>query len=300
MRDVTSCISIKISMQGIPKSGILKVSTQSQSLASTSASSSSPRVRISRARQSKLRRNPQKRDAPNMKSTNNTLQRVSTVDSQSSADITAETTKNVHDETAAQTNDANQRRVRFNTISIREYEIQPSDNPASIYLPGLELGWKYNIVLPSGSIDTFENQRGKQRRLHYQKRPLPTKHRRLLLQRFGFSQAEIEAASNRARTLKEERERSVDRMQLDWYDRIVEDLRVGCSSAKKWSCKSKAVVDGVEGSKRETGSLLHPSVLVDTSVETSSVFDNSGSKGDHQQQMMLDDDDFATKVEVAQ
>lgn len=259
---------------------------------------------MSRAHQSK-RHSPQKGYVTNVKSdsNNNIIQRVSTRDSQSSTDVTDATTEDdVHNEAAAaaQTNEVKQTRVRFNTISIRQYEIQPSDNPASIVLPGLELGWKYNIVLPSGSIDTFENQRVRQRQPHYQRRPLPINHRRLLLHQFGFSNAEIEAASDRARTLREERERSVERMKFDWYDRIMEDVRVGCSRALKWRCKGSAVVDGVEGRKRENDSLLHPpSVLVDTSVETSSCFDTSSSKGDNQQQMMLDDDDFATKGEEA-
>ena len=65
-------------------------------------------------------------------------------------------------------------------------------------------------------------------------------------------------------------------MHLDWYDRIVEDLRLRGSRTLQWSCKvGSAVVDGVEEMKRENGNLLHPSVLVDTSVEASSCFDAS-------------------------
>ncbi len=274
-------------MQRIPKSGILKVSTLSESLASSS--SLSRRGRISRAHQSK-------QHVP--RSTSNILRRLSKLGSQSSAS-TAAATRNVHNEATAQTNDVKQRRVRFNTISIREYEIQPSDNPSSMFSPGLELGWKYNVLVSSFSIDTFESQRVIQRQPQYQQRPLSIKHRRLLLQEFGFSTAEIEAASFRARTLREERERSIERMHLDWYDRIVEDLRLRCSSRTlQWSCKvGSAVVDGVE-MKRENGNLLHPSMLVDTSVEASSFFDASLKK-DNQQQVMLDDDDVATKGQEA-
>ena len=266
----------------------MKVSTLSESLAAISLSSR--RGVISRA-QSSRRHNSLKRDVPIKKSSSNNILRRLSLGSQSSA------TKTAAAESAAQTDSAKQKRVRFNTISIREYEIQPSDNPSSMFFPGLELGWKYNVLVSSFSIDTFESQRVIQRREQYQQRPLLTTYRRSLLHEFGFSQKDIEVASARARALKEERERSIERMHLDWCDRIMEDLRVGCSRVLKLSCKGSTVVDGVYVMKGENDHVLHPSVLVDTSAETGSFFD-AGLKEEQLKQMLVDND-ATTKGEEA-
>jgi len=145
----------------------------------------------------------------------------------------------------------------------------------------------------SYSIDKFESQRVEQRQTQYHRKPLPLKHRRLLLHEFGFSTEEIEVASARARTLREERERSIERMNLDWCDRIMEDLGVSWSRVLKFSCKGDSVVDGVE-----ENTVLHPSVLVDASVEASSFFEAS-LKEEQLQQVIVEDDAVATKMEEA-
>ena len=255
----------------------MKVSTQSESLAATSLSSR--RSVISRAQS--RRKNSLKRDAsPKKRSSNIILRRLSTrsLGSQSPA------AKNKHNKVAPQTiNDAKQKRVRFNTISIREYEIQPSDNPSTMFYPGLELGWKYNVLVSSFSIDTFESQRAIQRREQYHQRPLLTTYRRSLLLEFGFSPKDIEVASARARALKEEREKSIERMHLDWCDRIMEDLRVCCSRVLKLSCKgSSDVVDGIDVMKGENDTV--------ESAETGS-FSNASLKEDLPHQMIVHDDD---------
>jgi len=266
----------------------MKVSTLSESLTAISLSSRRGVISRAQSRRHKLT----KRDLPNKKSSSNNILRRFSLGSQSPA------TKTAVAEAAAQTNNAKQKRVRFNTISIREYEIQPSDNPSSMFYPGLELGWKYNVLVSSFSIDTFESQRVIQRRKQYHQRPLLTSYRKSLLKEFGFSQKEIEVASARARALKEERERSIERMHLDWCDRIMEDLRVGCSRVLKLSWKDSTVVDGVEVVKGENDTMLHPSVLVDTSAETGSFFD-AGLKEEQLQQVIVDDNDAATEGEEA-
>lgn len=129
-----------------------------------------------------------------------------------------------------------ERVVNFTTVTIREFEIQPSDNASSITGdPCLELGWNYNILLSSFSIDAFEDQRTKQRLDEYHRRPLPNDKRTLLLQEFGYSKDEIEVASSKARKLRAERKRSVgrDANGLDGLDLVIENLgdlkkKLGC------------------------------------------------------------------------
>ena len=295
LEELTITTTHQNTMQAIPKKGIMKVSTQSESLAATSLSSRRSIISRSQSR----RNNSLKRDASTKKSSSNIiLRRLSTrsLGSQSPA------AKNKHHKVAPQTiNDAKQKRVRFNTISIREYEIQPSDNPSTMFYPGLELGWKYNVLVSSFSIDKFESQRTTQRREQYNQRPLLTTYRRSLLLEFGFSQKDIEVASARARALKEEREKSIERMHLDWCDRIMEDFRVCCSRVLKLSCKRSVVADGVDVMKGENDTVdtvdtvLHPSVLVDTSAETGSFFDASLKEDLPHQMIVHDDNNDATR-----
>ena len=255
----------------------MKVSTQSESLAAVSLSSR--RSIISRAQS--RRNNSLKRDASTKKRSSNVILRRFSTRSLGSQSCDA---RNTHNKVAAQTinDDAKKKRVRFNTISIREYEIQPSDNPSTMFYPGLELGWKYNVLVSSFSIDTFENQRAIQRREQYHQRPLLTTYRRSLLLEFGFSQKDIEVASARARALKEEREKSIERMHLDWCDRIMEDLRVCCSRVLKLSCKGSAVANGADVMKGENDTV--------ESAETGS-FSNASLKEDLPHQMIVHDDD---------
>lgn len=56
------------------------------------------------------------------------------------------------------------KKIHFENITIREYEVQPSDNPSAMTGGvGMELGWKYNILTNNYSIDHFEQQREHQR-----------------------------------------------------------------------------------------------------------------------------------------
>ena len=143
---------------------------------------------------------------------------------------------------------------------------------------GMELGWKYNVLTDSYPIDSFEHQRENQRLTNYYKRPLPPTNRvKLLKEEFGFTDMEIEIAKKRAEQLKEERERSIKRTQLDWLDLLMEDL-----SCCRSSSSSAVVIDGggggsssrvSEGERMKSDEeRLHPTILVDKSVEGNSFF----------------------------
>ena len=98
---------------------------------------------------------------------------------------------------------------------------------------------------------------------------------------------EIEKAKKRAEQLQKERERSIKRTHLDWLDLLMEDL--SCCRSSSSSTAAVVVIDGGGGSSSssvgrggkkmksdddedEEKERLHPSVLVDTSVEASSFF----------------------------
>lgn len=171
------------------------------------------------------------------------------------------------------------KKIHFENITIREYEVQPSDNPSAMTGGvGMELGWKYNILTNNYSIDHFEQQREHQRLKQYHQRPLPPTDRvKLLKEEFGYTDMEIEIAKKRVEQLKEERERSIKREKLDWLDLLMENLFC-CRS----SSSSAVVIDGGGGSSSSRVSegekmksdeeRLHPTILVDKSVEGSSFF----------------------------
>ncbi|KAL7451629.1 hypothetical protein ACHAWC_003452 [Mediolabrus comicus] len=177
------------------------------------------------------------------------------------------------------------KKVHFENITIREYEVQPSDNPSAMTGGvGIELGWKYNILTNNYSIDHFEQQRQHQRLKQYQNRPLPPTDRvKLLKEEFGYTDNEIEEARKRAEQLQKERERSIKRLKYDWFDLLMENLFCCRSSS---SSSSVVVIDGGGGSSSsrvsegekmksdddEEKERLHPTILVDKSVEGSSFF----------------------------
>ncbi len=172
------------------------------------------------------------------------------------------------------------KKIHFENITIREYEVQPSDNPSAMTGgAGMELGWNYNILTDNYPIDSFEHQRENQRLTNYYKRPLPPTNRvKLLKEEFGFTDMEIEIAKKRAEQLQKERERSIKRTQLDWLDLLMEDL--SCCRSSSSSTAAVVVMDGGGGSRRVGGGKkmesdeerLHPSVLVDKTVGASSSF----------------------------
>lgn len=177
------------------------------------------------------------------------------------------------------------KKVHFENITIREYEVQPSDNPSAMTGGvGMELGWKYNILTNNYSIDHFEQQRQHQRLTNYYRRPLPPTDRvKLLKEEFGYSDEAIEEARKCAEQLQKERERSIKRLKYDWLDLLLESLFCCRSSS---SSSSVVVIDcgGGGGSSRvsegekmksdeeEEKERLHPTILVDKSVEGSSFF----------------------------
>ena len=172
------------------------------------------------------------------------------------------------------------KKIHFEYITIREYEVQPSDNPSAMTGGvGMELGWKYNILTNNYSIDHFEQQREHQRLTNYHKRPLPpTDCVKLLKKEFGYTDMEIEIAKKRAEQLKEERERSIKREKLDWLDLLMENLSCcrssSSSSAVVIDCGGGSSSSSVGGGKKMKSDeeRLHPTILVDKSVEGSSFF----------------------------
>jgi hypothetical protein len=140
------------------------------------------------------------------------------------------------------------KKIHFENITIREYEVQPSDNPSAMTGGvGVELGWKFNVLTNNYSIDHFEQQREHQRLKNYHMRPLPPMDRvKLLKEEFGYTDKEIEEARKCAEQLQKERERSIKRLKLDWLDLLMENL-----SCCRSSSSSVVVIDGSGGGGEE-------------------------------------------------
>ncbi|KAL3792654.1 hypothetical protein HJC23_009382 [Cyclotella cryptica] len=128
---------------------------------------------------------------------------------------------------AAQATAANDGRkhVHFSDVTVREYEIIPSDTPAVSSGAGIELGWKYNIAAEKASIDDYENVRCPKRRQYYECTPaLTALQRRIRLSQFGYSKEDIDEASSRAAMLRKSNERSIARRKFDRVSELTEDI----------------------------------------------------------------------------
>lgn len=81
-------------------------------------------------------------------------------------------------------------KVRFASLTVREYEVTPGDNPSCSKGPPVSLGWAYNES-GSLSIDCYEAHVQESRRTREQIK-LPWFYREMMLQEFGYSDHEIQ------------------------------------------------------------------------------------------------------------
>jgi len=267
----------------LPKRSIMKVSTLAESLAvagsSISATHAAAAASSSRPRSATMSPliHQRRLSAPTTSSPSSS---AAASERRSALALAAASANSEQQQQDAANSNTAVRRVHFNHITIREYQIQPSDNPAMINQPGLELaGWDYTTLLDSFPIDEYEqiirSQQPQQlyrpsSQQQYHKRPIPPIGRQIILKEFGYTKEEIDDASNKAKILRMEREKSIQRMNYDWCDGIIEGLgsswkfvkrgllRGGQSTtfvgSGKSSIGSRAVVkDEMEGRRRRSG-----------------------------------------------
>lgn len=130
--------------------------------------------------------------------------------------------------------------VRFGTVSIREYEVIPSDNPSVQSGVGIQLGWRYNQPLVHKLVEEYEKEHCRRfgREIYHLHPPSATM-RYIKLREFGFTDDDISAASLSATRQREERDKSLARMRFDRYDALKEDVRLAYKSLSKWKARMK-------------------------------------------------------------
>mmetsp|Transcript_5520 Transcript_5520/g.10070 ORF Transcript_5520/g.10070 Transcript_5520/m.10070 type:complete len:156 (+) Transcript_5520:196-663(+) len=123
--------------------------------------------------------------------------------------------------------------ARFSDVSIREYEVIPSDHPSVQIGVGIELGWKYNMLCEHKPIDEYEQERKKFRNPYYTQLPPPSATaRHCKLREFGFTKEEITEAAKRSAAQRKQLTKSLRRMKLDRFDEMKEDFSIAVGGKK--------------------------------------------------------------------
>mmetsp|Transcript_40704 Transcript_40704/g.85513 ORF Transcript_40704/g.85513 Transcript_40704/m.85513 type:complete len:138 (+) Transcript_40704:55-468(+) len=118
--------------------------------------------------------------------------------------------------------------VCFSDVSVREFELLPCDNNPSVQCgPGIELGWRYNVLHNHKPIDEYEEERCKKRIPKYHLKEPPSRRlRHIKLKRFGFTEKEINDAERSCARRRRELEKSVARMRRDRIYELKEDMSI--------------------------------------------------------------------------
>jgi hypothetical protein len=122
---------------------------------------------------------------------------------------------------------SNHKHVHFSDVTIREYEVIPSDNPAVAFGgPGIELGWNFITSIQNASIIDFDEMRMPQRirKFNTKEGLLSAKQRYTRLHEFGFSNEDIKETMQRAAILRESIQKSVQMMKYDRFDERMENI----------------------------------------------------------------------------
>jgi hypothetical protein len=126
--------------------------------------------------------------------------------------------------------------VKFSNICIRNYEQCVGDNPAVTYGTPISLDWVYEELIPL-DLEQYEATRGRRRTLrqlmmNYYDR------RNLLCNKYGYSEAELDAAEKQVNTIR--RSRSLTRALLP-ASRVQELVYSAARKTKRiWPKKSKS------------------------------------------------------------
>ena len=96
---------------------------------------------------------------------------------------------------------AQTKKVKFNTVEIREYDIILSNNPACEYGPSIEIGWEYTDINTADDairVSQYEKDRFGKRRHEKHGRPsklyLSQVRRESILKKAGYTEKEVNAA----------------------------------------------------------------------------------------------------------
>uniref|UniRef100_A0A6S8J6A7 Major facilitator superfamily (MFS) profile domain-containing protein n=1 Tax=Amphora coffeiformis TaxID=265554 RepID=A0A6S8J6A7_9STRA len=125
------------------------------------------------------------------------------------------------------------REVHFGTVQVREYSRTIGDNPFCSKGAPIALDWDYHQGDPV-SLDWHELDRfsGRRRKTSARRLLLDPLQRRMLLWRWGFEIAEIDAAVKRNE--QEKRRQSINQLFLPWF--VLQEFVVTQQSALRKSC----------------------------------------------------------------
>mmetsp|Transcript_15906 Transcript_15906/g.33270 ORF Transcript_15906/g.33270 Transcript_15906/m.33270 type:complete len:316 (-) Transcript_15906:304-1251(-) len=147
--------------------------------------------------------------------------------------------------------------VKFSDVTIREFDLTASDNPAVRGGAAIELGWKYNILNPT-TLEEFESIRSTQRSPDFAKDKRLTRHeRQRILREFGFTNKDIQEAAKRATIIRNKRKRSIALMSHDHLYEALEEVKIFlCGGCRNCDGSNSAVLE-------DYGSKVHPSLVAD-------------------------------------
>jgi hypothetical protein len=144
-------------------------------------------------------------------------------------------------------NTIRKKRVKFSNICIRNYEQCIGDNPAVTYGTPISLDWAYEELIPL-DLEQYEATRGRRRTLrqlmmNYYDR------RNLLCNKYGYSEAELDAAEKQTNTIR--RNRSLTRALLP-ASKVQELVYSAARKTKRiWPKKSKSKNDDLSDNHQQ-------------------------------------------------
>jgi len=106
--------------------------------------------------------------------------------------------------TSKRCSSANPRRVQFQAVIVRCYDQCIGDNPAVSYGTPISLDWTYEQMAPV-DFDAYETLRSDQRRTLRQMMLNYYNRRNILIYRFGYTEAEVNAAEKLANKVRSQR-----------------------------------------------------------------------------------------------
>jgi len=113
--------------------------------------------------------------------------------------------------------------VRFSTITIQEYPIQPGENPGGNKGCPLTIGWK-PISIDTVELNAFEDVRCKNRR-HLSRLRFVSAHREQILLGMEYSMRAIHAGTKAANLARRGRYQTISRLRSSQFQETMEDIR---------------------------------------------------------------------------
>ncbi|KAL3785638.1 hypothetical protein ACHAWO_005982 [Cyclotella atomus] len=118
------------------------------------------------------------------------------------------------------------RRVSFDSVEVREYDVTIGDNPSCRSGPPISLDWSFSVV-PTKNIDDFELQRFNERVTNKSQLCLSKYTRRnMLLFCWGFTEEELKKATRQVNQIQRQRTMTESFMLVHMMHEAFQELKV--------------------------------------------------------------------------